>query len=291
MIAHLTSKGLSDRAACMWSGWSRQVSQYQPAGAISDAQLVEQMKHMSLLHPRFGYRRIAVMLKESPRRVWRLWRRHGFKLGKQRIKRRTKKEAGIERPHRAEHPNHVWTYDIPTGTFRIHDRLGDGSPFKMLCLLDEFTRECLAIYVARSIRANDVQRVLMEVMTMRDVPAFPTGTFRIRSDNGGEFAATAIMAWLTDNKVGPAFIDPGCPWQNGFVESFHGKLRDECLNREWFACLAEAKIVIEQWRTFYNTQRPHSSLDYRTPVAVALAFKQTELATRADFHSLWPKIR
>ena len=282
----MITKGLSERAACgvrraacKWSGWSRAVSQYPPAKAISDVQLVEQVKHMALLHPRFGYRRIAVMLGESPRRVWRLWRRHGFKLGKQRTKRRGQKEARLARPHRAEHPNHVWTYDI------IHDRLADGSSFKMLCLLDEFTRECLAIYVARSIRAADVQRVLMEVMAVRGMPGF------IRSDNGGEFAATAIMAWLTDNNVGPAFIDPGCPWQNGFVESFHGKLRDECLNREWFKTLQEACIVIEQWRRFYTTQRPHSSLGYKTPVAAAMAFKQTVSDKRTDFHSDWPQIR
>lgn len=274
-IAHLTAKGLSERSACAWSGWSRQVSLYEPTKALSDAQLVEQMKHMALLHPCFGYRRIAVMLGESPHRVWRLWSRHGFKLGKQRTKRRAKKDRLSERPHRAEHPNHVWTYDI------IHDRLADGTSFKMLCLLDEFTRECLAIYVARSIRATEVQRVLMEVMAERGMPEF------IRSDNGGEFAATAIMAWLTDNHVGPAFIDPGCPWQNGFVESFHGKLRDECLNREWFSSLAEARIVIEQWRRFYNTRRPHSSLDYKTPVATAMAFKQNQLDRRADFHSEW----
>jgi transposase InsO family protein len=278
-IAHLTAKGLSERRACKWSGWSRQVSRYQPAKALRDAQLVEQMKHMSLLHPRFGYRRIAVMLGQSPRRVWRLWHRYGFKLGKQRVKRISKKAGSTERPHRAEHPNHVWTYDI------IHDRLADGSTFKMLCLLDEFTRECLAIYVARSIRATDVQRVLTEVMGVRGMPEF------IRSDNGGEFAATAIMAWLTDNHVGPAFIDPGCPWQNGFVESFHGKLRDECLNREWFKTLQEAKVVIEQWRRFYNTQRPHSSLDYKTPVAVARAFRQTQLHSCTDFHFDWPQIR
>jgi putative transposase len=173
----------------------------------------------------------------------------------------------------------VWTYDI------IHDRLADGSAFKMLCLLDEFTRECLAIYVARSIRATDVQRVLMEVIAMWGMPEF------IRSDNGGEFAATAIMAWLTNQKVGPAFIDPGCPWQNGFVESFHGKLRDECLNREWFASLAEAKVVIKQWRHFYNTQRPHSALDYKTPVAAAMAFRQIESVGRTDFHSSWSQNR
>jgi transposase InsO family protein len=281
VIAHLTTKGLSERAACAWSGWSRQMSLYEPAKALSDAQLVEQMKHMSLLHPRFGYRRIAVMLGESPRRVWRLWRRHGFKLGKQRkrTKRGVKKATPSERPHRAEHPDHVWTYDI------IHDRLADGTSFKMLCLLDEFTRECLAIYVARSIRATDVQRVLMDVMAERGTPEF------IRSDNGGEFAATVIMAWLTDNHVGPAFIDPGCPWQNGFVESFHGKLRDECLNREWFKTLQEAKVVIEQWRRFYNTQRPHSALDYKTPVATASAFRLTHLDRRTDFHLEWPQIR
>lgn len=152
----------------------------------------------------------------------------------------------------------MWTYDI------IEDRLADGSTFRMLCVLDEFTRECLGIYVARTIRAADVIRVLQVIMDVHvRKPEF------IRSDNGGQFAANDVMAWLHEHMVGPTFVDPGCPWQNGFVESLHGKFRDECLNREWFKSIQEATIVIEQWRQFYNAKRPHSSLNYLTPAAFA----------------------
>ncbi|MGC8988497.1 MAG: IS3 family transposase [Verrucomicrobiia bacterium] len=224
----------------------------------SDAELVEHMKLMSGLYPRFGYRRIAIMLNESIKRVRRLWGRHGFKLGENRPKRRRSRSNEDERPRQAEHADHVWTYDI------IEDRLADGSTFRMLCVLDEFTRECLAIYVARTLRAADVIRVLQVIMDMHvRKPEF------IRSDNGGQFAAHDVMAWLNEHMVGPMFVDPGCPWQNGFVESFHGKFTDECLNREWFKSIQEATIVIEQWRQFYNAKRPHSSLNYLTPAAFA----------------------
>lgn len=231
----------------------------------SDAKLVEQMKLMSLLYPRFGYRRIAIMLNESIKRVRRLWGRHGFKLGENRPKRRRSRSNEDERPHQAEHADHMWTYDI------IEDRLADGSTFRMLCVLDEFTRECLAIYVARTIRAADVIRVLQVIMDVhgRKPPTDGGKPEFIRSDNGGQFAANDVMAWLNEHRVGPTFIDPGCPWQKGFVESFHGKFRDERLNREWFKSIQEAAIVIEQWRQFYNAKRPHSSLNYLTPAAFA----------------------
>lgn len=258
VLTQLTDSGLSKRAASHWSPWSRRVVAYPAKKITSDAALLEQMKLMSLLHPRFGYRRIAAMLDESPKRVRRLWERHGFKLGESRTKRRQSSTDLIERPHRAEYANHVWTYDL------IEDRLADGTVFRMLCVLDEFTRECLLIHVARTIRASDVAKLLQSIMdTQARKPAW------IRSDNGGQFAGHAVIAWLKQHAVGPAFIDPGCPWQNGFVESFHGKFRDECLNREWFASMQEAAIVIEKWRRFYNDKRPHSALNYLPPATFA----------------------
>ncbi len=150
-------------------------------------------------------------------------------------------------------PNGVWTYDF------IHDRLANGTGLKLLCVLDEHTRECLAIEVGRWLRSQDVILTLSRLMKLHGKPQY------IRSDNGSEFTAGAVMRWLRDQNVGPAYIAPGRPWQNGFVESFHGKLRDECLNREWFRDAREARIVIERWRHFYNHQRPHSALGYRTP--------------------------
>ena len=155
-----------------------------------------------------------------------------------------------------EAPNAVWCYDF------VHDRLADGRSLKLLCVVDEYTRECLAIEVGRSIRSQDVIVTLSRLMRLYGKPAC------IRSDNGAEFTALRVMKWLQDEKIGPIFIQPGSPWQNGFVESFNGKLRAECLNREWFLTRREAKVVIERWRQFYNHQRPHSSLGYRTPVEI-----------------------
>jgi transposase-like protein len=159
VIGQMMQVGLAERAAIRWSPWSTHVALYDPKPVARDAELVEQMKVMSLLYPRFGYRRIASMLHESIKRVRRLWSRHGFKLGENRPKRRRSRSNEDERPHQAEHADHVWTYDILAGTFRIEDRLADGSMFRMLCVLDEFTRECLAIDVARTIRAADIIRV------------------------------------------------------------------------------------------------------------------------------------
>jgi putative transposase len=138
---------------------------------------------------------------------------------------------------------------------------------KLLCVLDEYTRECLAIEVGRSIRSQDVILTLSRLMRLHGKPAF------IRSDNGAEFTATTVMRWLRDQNVGPAYIRPGSPWQNGAVESFNGKLRDECLNREWFVNLRDAKVVIAQWRAFYNHKRPHSALGYKPPAIVRAAFQ------------------
>jgi putative transposase len=257
-LAHLQAKGLSGRAACRWAGLSRSVLRYPARQAALDQARLAQLRQASQQQPRFGYRRAGVLAGLSFKIAWRLWRMGHFQLEKPRPHRRRGSGTDV-RPGRAERPNHVWTYDL------LHDQLADGKRFKTLSVLDEFTRECLAIHVGQSIRATDVVRVLAELMTRRGAPTF------LRSDNGSEFTATRVMRWLRDQQVGPAFIAPGRPWQNGFIESFHSRLRDECLNREWFHSGVEARCVIERWRQQYNTARPHSSLGYRTPAQAAAA--------------------
>ena len=158
---------------------------------------------------------------------------------------------------KAEYPNHVWTYDF------MSDQTEDGRSFKLLTVLDEFTRESPAIEVGRSIQAKDVIAVLEYLFLVRGVPKF------IRSDNGPEFIADKIKKWLKNNHVGTLYIEPGSPWENGYIESFNGKLRDEILNREVFYSVKEAKVIVEQWRSEYNNHRPHSGLGYMTPAAFA----------------------
>jgi putative transposase len=255
-LAHLTSKGLSQRSACRWSGLARSTARYHLRQPVYDAVALAAMQPVMKQHPRFGYRRVAVLAQLSFKRAWRLWKQQGFTVQPARV-RQPRIGRRDDRPHQAAQRNHVWTYDI------LYDRLADGRFFKTLSILDEFTRECLAIHVAPSIRAQDVIAVLQRTMQQQGRPQF------LRSDNGSEFTAIAVQQWLHDQHVGPSFIAPGHPWQNGFIESFHGKFRDECLNREWFTTGHEATIVIEQWRKEYNTQRPHSALGYRTPAQVA----------------------
>jgi len=257
-LAHLQAKGLSGRAACRWAGLSRSVLRYPARQAAVDQARLAQLRQASQQQPRFGYRRAGVLAGLSFKTAWRLWQIGHFSLEKPR--RRKRRGTGTDvRPCRAERPNHVWTYDL------LHDQLADGKRFKTLSVLDEFTRECLAIHVGQSIRATDVVKVLAQVMARRGAPTY------LRSDNGSEFTATAVMRWLGEQQIGPAFIAPGRPWQNGYIESFHSRLRDECLNREWFHSGTEAAVVIERWRQQYNTARPHSSLGYRTPAQAAAA--------------------
>jgi transposase InsO family protein len=260
----LKSKGLSQRAACRIAGVSRRIGSYELKQPDKDKVLGAQLIEASGRYPRFGYRRIAVMTDQSVGRVWRLWSSLGLNLPKRRPR---KRRCGTDmRIPGATQPNSVWTYDF------VHDRLANGGTLKMLCVLDEHTRECLAIEVGKSLRNQDVILTLSRLMRLYGKPAF------IRSDNGAEFTATAVMKWLRDQNVGPAYIKPGSPWQNGFVESFNGKLRDECLNREWFLTRREARIVIEKWRQFYNDERPHSALGNRTPAQAGQQRWQNQIA-------------
>jgi len=261
MIEHVENKGLSKRAACRWTGTSRAVGRYELRRPVQDAQFLDQMRATAKANPRYGYRRVAVVSGVGSGRAWRLWKRYGFKIGTQRTRKPRKKDKPTTPlPQQAEYPNHVWTYDI------LFDRLAEGRPFKTLSVLDEFTRECLGILVATSILAEDVIAFLDKILQQRSTPVF------LRSDNGSEFTAAAVQDWLTEKKVGPAFIPPGQPWKNGFIESFHDKFRDECLQREWFSSLLDAQVVIEDWRWHYNIQRPHSSLGYKTPAAFAAQY-------------------
>lgn len=208
-------------------------------------------------HPRYGYRRITVLVRRkgeliNAKRVQRVRRHHGLQVRKKQRKMRRTGLSTAQR-QRAIHANHVWSWDF------VEDQTENGTRFRILTLIDEFTRECLAMHIAWSIRAVDVITVIEGAIERYGAPE------HIRSDNGPEFIAYAIQDWLRENEIKAIYIQPGAPWENGHIESFHDKLRDECLNREIFGSLLEAKIVIESWRVEYNTERPHSSLGNKTP--------------------------
>jgi len=214
---------------------------------------------MASTYGRYGYRRICQMLRAdgwtvSYKRVYRIWRREGLKVPTKQPKRgRLWLNDGSCIRLRPKRPNHVWSYDF------VQDRTQDGRPLRMLTVIDEFTRGCLAIVVARRLRSDDVLQCLSDLFVAHGPPEY------IRSDNGPEFTAQIVRDWLGRIGVGTLYIEPGSPWENGYNESFNGKLRDELLNGEIFTTLREAQVLIERWRKHYNTVRPHSSLNYRPP--------------------------
>ncbi len=264
-VRALTCRGISERRACQILGLSRHVSSYALRQPGKDQALGIRLMDATQDVPRFGYRRMAAWLDVGEARVRRLWRSLGLHQPRKRPRRR---RSGCDmRLPGAVRPNSVWSYDF------VHDQFVDGRVLKMLCVLDEHTRECLAIVPASRLRSQDVILTLSRLMRLYGKPE------HIRSDNGAEFTARSVMRWLRDEAIGPAFIAPGKPWQNGFVESFNGKLRDELLNREWFRTLAEAKVLIEAWRQFYNERRPHSALGYRPPATVRREWSDTDNIT------------
>jgi transposase InsO family protein len=250
----LVRRGVSQRKACRYLGVSRRVTCYALKQPGKDHVMGAQLINASQQVPRFGYRRMAAWLSLSESRVRRMWRTLRLNIPRRRPRRR-RSGSDIRLPG-AVRPNAVWSYDF------VHDQLVDGKVLKLLCVIDEYTRECLAIEAGASLRSQDVILTLSRLMRLYGKPTF------VRSDNGAEFTAAKVMRWLRDNAIGPAFIAPGSPWQNGFVESFNGKLRDELLNREWFRSRAEAKVLIESWRQFYNEKRPHSAHRYQPPAIV-----------------------
>lgn len=251
--------GVSERRACRVLGQYRSTQRHIPQGREDEARLVADMIELARQYGRYGYRRIAVLLRDagwfvSDGRIERLWRREGLKVPmKQPKKGRLWLNDGSCVRLRPEYRDHVWSYDF------VHCRTDDGRAFRMLNILDEFTRECLAIRVRRKLNSLDVIDVLTDLFILRGIPAY------IRSDNGPEFVAQAVRDWIGAVGAKTAFIEPGSPWENGYCESSNGRLRDELLNGEVFYSLREAQIIIEGWRRHYNTRRSHSALGYRPP--------------------------
>ncbi len=255
-VAYVQTRGLSRRRACALLSVARSGVGYQSRLAMKDAPVLQAMRTLAGQYPRFGYRMVMPFLARqhhvmSADRAYRLWRQAGLQVPKRRPRRRV--ATSRPRPLPATGINHVSAYDF------IFDSCANGQTLKCLTVIDEFTRECLAIDVAGSIRSGRVIEVLTKLVSVHGAPRY------LRSDNGSEFIARAIVRWLHGADIETAFIDPGKPWQNGADESFNGKFRNEHLSLQWYRHRVEATVAIEQWRQFFNEVRPHSSLDYRTP--------------------------
>jgi transposase InsO family protein len=255
---------ISQRRACQVLGQCRATQRRAPRVPDDEQRLVERMVGLACEYGRYGYRRVAALLRAEAfavnhKRVERLWRREGLKVPQRQPKRgRLWLNDGSCVRLRPAHRDHVWSYDF------VQARTRDGRAFRMLTVIDEFTRECLAIDVARKLKSDDVLERLSDLFVRRGVPG------HIRSDNGPEFTAKKVRSWLGRVGVTTLYIEPGSPWENGYIESFNGKLTDELLEGEVFDTLLEAKVLIERWRVRYNTVRPHSSLGYRPPAPEAV---------------------
>jgi len=261
---------VSERRACQAVGQSRSTQRHQPRTREDEEALREAIIKLACRFGRYGYRRITALLrgagwKVNHKRVQRIWRQEGLKVPSKQPKRsRLWLNDGSCARLRPTHRNHVWSYDF------VMDRTHDGRAIKIMTVIDEYTRECLAILVDRRIRSDDVLDCLTDLFLGYGPPE------HIRSDNGAEFTAKVVRKWLANLGVKTLFIEPGSPWENGYNESFNGKLRDELLNGEIFYTLKEAQILIERWRQEYNTFRPHSSLGYFPPAPETIQAQLTE---------------
>jgi len=259
-VRHLEQEfEVSERRACELLDQPRNTQRYEPQQVEDEGRLIGRMLEHVRRNPRYGYRRVWVLLRRdgfvvNRKRVYRLWRREGLKVPrKQRKKRRLGETANGCIRHRATRPNAVWAWDF------VHDRTTNGRPLKWLTLVDEYTRECLALKVSRNITADDAIDVLAELFRRRGVPE------NVRSDNGPEFIAKALRSWLKHLDIGALYVTPGSPWENGYAESFNSKCRDEFLNVEEFDNVEHARAMAGAWQAAYNGSRPRSSLGYKTP--------------------------
>lgn len=254
---------VSERWACEVISQPRMTQRYEPKQPDKDKALTAEIIRLAKKHKRYGYRMITAKLRQDDwdvnhKRVQRIWQKEGLQVP---YRRKFKKAKGSSQNSccvkKAEYKDHIWTYDF------MSDQTEDGRSLKFLTVLDEFTRESLTIEVGRSIKSKDVIAVLEYLFMIRGIPWF------IRSDNGPEFIADAIKKWLKKKHVETLYVEPGSPWENGYIESFNGKFRDEILNRELFYSVMEAKVIVENWRLDYNDYRPHSGLGYMTPAGFA----------------------
>jgi len=258
--------GVSERWACRVVGQHRSTERYEPKRAEDDAVLRAELRAFSAQRPRWGYRRAHHHLRElgwevNRKRVQRLWREEGLRVPERKRKRQRLGDSTVPAKRlRAERPDQVWAFDFQ------FDQTADGRSLKLLNIVDEFTREVLVMLVARSIDADTVVRTLEGLVLERGVPEL------LRCDNGPEMTAHALRDWCQLSRTGAVFIEPGSPWQNPFVESFHSRVRDELLDVEELSCLAEARVVIGDWQEDYNRRRPHSALGMKTPAAFAAQY-------------------
>jgi len=265
-IAYVRQRGISLRRSCALLQVARSTIGYESALARRDEPVIAAMRELAAQYPRYGYRRIQVFLARrglamSADRAYRIWKKAGLQVPRRRPRRRV--ATGRPRPLPATGANQVWAYDF------VFDACANGQQLKCLTVIDEFTRECLAIDVAGSIRSGRVIEVLSKLVSVREAPKF------LRSDNGPEFVSRAVLRWLLNAGIDTAPIDPGKPWQNGANESFNGKFRDECLGMQWFKNRIDAKVAIDDWRKMYNGVRPHSSLNNLTPLEYAKSISTT----------------
>jgi transposase InsO family protein len=255
--------GVSERRACKTLGVARSTCRYRPVVKSDEEPLTNRILELVRKHPRTGYRQMTDRLRQegwrvNSKRVYRIWRQEGLKVPMKKAKKRRlgNGEGGVRR-RRAERPDHVWALDF------IFDRTSNGRPLKILSVIDEYTRECLALEVGRSLTGDGVVEQLVDLLAIRGKPE------SIRADNGPEFICERLRKFLERVEIGTSYIEPASPWENGFVESFHSRLRDECLACEAFDSVVEAREVIGHWRTHYNHRRPHSSLGGLPPAAFA----------------------
>lgn len=265
-VAYAKRRGLPLRRACALVGTARSGLRHESKRAKADAPVLARMRELSARFPRYGYRMMQLLLaKEGTRmsvdRAYRLWRSAGLQVPRKRPRKRVATRR--PRPTPPSGPNQVWAIDF------VFDTLADGRSLKCLTVVDEFTRECLAIDVGSGIRGARVVEVLSRLVSLRGAPRF------LRCDNGPEFVSRALLQWMTNEGIETAFTDPGKPWQNGTNESFNGRFRDECLSMEWFRSRTEAKATIEAWRRHYNEGRPHSSLGGSTPSEFMSKFEES----------------
>ena len=255
--------GLSQRRVCKALGVARSVVRYRARLPDKDQELVRRMRELARKHPRFGYRRVAALLRAggwraNTKRVQRLWRREGLKIPRKvRKKRRLGHDGNGCTRRRAVRANEVWSYDF------VFDQTADGRRLKILPIVDEYTRECVVMLVGRRLTARDVIGALGQAAQGRGMPE------HLRSDNGPEFIATAVRRWLAVAGTQTLYIEPGSPWENAYSESFNSRLRDELLNGELFSSVSEAAVLLEQHRRAYNEERPHSALGYVAPAVFA----------------------
>jgi putative transposase len=265
---------VSERRASQVLGQVRSTQRRGRSPPDDEPPLLRRIVELATQYGRYGYRRITAMLREegfqvNHKRVERLWRQEGLKVpAKQPKGKRLWLNDGSCVRLRPVERNHVWSYDF------LVTQTSDGRPLRLLTVLDEFTRECLAIDVGRRMTSDDVLERLTQLFALRGAPA------HLRSDNGPEFTATAVREWLERVGVQTLYIEPGSPWENGYIESFNGRLRDELLNREVFDTVLEARVLCERWRRHYNTVRPHSALGYRPPAPEVIASRPGSVTLR-----------